>query len=109
MESEFWLLCYGSPGKGQLDVLPNNIIGTPAVFKHHPFCLIDFKEQAYIQKQAAQRVAKHIPTCGAEFFMDFASMHASTDDYKCPNKSTNCILTSYNGHTAHLIIVDSAS
>ena len=63
----------------------------------------------YIQKQAAKHVAKRFPTCGAEFFMDFAFMQASTDDYKRPNKSTDCIVTSYDGHSPHLIIVDSAS
>jgi hypothetical protein len=41
--------------------------------------------------------------------MDFAFMRASTDDYKCPNKSTDRIITSYDGHAAHLIIVNSAS
>ncbi len=41
--------------------------------------------------------------------MDFAFMQALTDDYKCPNKSTDCIITSYDSHAAHLLIVDSAS
>jgi hypothetical protein len=41
--------------------------------------------------------------------MDFAFMWALTDNYKHPDKSTDCIVTSYNGHTAHLLIVDSAS
>jgi hypothetical protein len=102
VESKVLLLCYGFPGKGQLDVLPSNVIGMPAVFEYHPFCLIDFKEQAYIWKQAAQRVAKRIPTCGAKFFMEFAFMHASTVSYKRPNKSTDCIVISYDGHTVHL-------
>jgi hypothetical protein len=63
----------------------------------------------YIRKQAAQRNAERIPTCGAKFFMDFAFMRALTDDYKCPDKPTDCIVTSYDGHAAHLLIVDSAS
>ena len=74
IESEVWMLRFGSPGKHQLDVLPSHVIGTPPVFEYHPFQSIDFKEQAYIQKQAAQRTAERIPTCGAEFFMDFAFM-----------------------------------
>jgi hypothetical protein len=109
VESEVWLLCLGSPGKGHLDILPGNITGTPAVSEYHLFQSIDFKEQAYIWKQAAQCIAERIPTCRAEFFMDFAFMQASTDDYKRPNKSTDCIITSYNGQAAHLFIVDSAS
>jgi len=48
VESEVWLTRLGSPGEGQLDLLPGHVIGTPPVFEYHPFCLIDFKEQAYI-------------------------------------------------------------
>ena len=70
---------------------------------------IDFKEQAYIRKQAARRTAERLPTCGAEFFMDFAFMRSSTDDYKHPNKATDRIVTSYDGHSSHLIVVDGAS
>ena len=36
-------------------------------------------------------------------------MRSSTDDYKRPNKATDCIVTSYDGHSSHLIIVDGAS
>jgi hypothetical protein len=68
------MLRFGSPGEHQLDVLPQHVVGTPSVFKYHPFWFIDFKEQAYIRKQAAQRKAERIPTCGAEFFMDFGFM-----------------------------------
>ncbi len=37
VESEVWLLRLGSPGEGQLEVLPGNVTGTPAVFEYHPF------------------------------------------------------------------------
>jgi hypothetical protein len=50
VELEVWLLRFGSPGEHQLDVLPSNVVGTPATFEYHPFCSIDFKEQAYIRK-----------------------------------------------------------
>ncbi len=86
IESELWMLNFGSPGEHQFDVLPLHVIGTPNIFEYHLFCYIDFKEQAYIRKQAAQRTAERIPTCGAEFFMDFGFMRSSTDDYRCPNK-----------------------
>jgi hypothetical protein len=109
IESEVWMLRFGSPGKHQLDVLPTHIIGTPPVFEYHPFQSIDFKEQAYIQKQAAQRTAERIPMCGAEFFMDFSFMQSSTEDYKHPNKATDCVVTSYDGRMSHLIIVNGAS
>ena len=41
--------------------------------------------------------------------MDFGFMRASTSDYKRPNKHTTRVVTSYNGYSSHLIIVDSAS
>ena len=61
VESEVWLLCLGSPGVHQLDVLPGNVTGLPLVFEYHPFRFIDFKEQAWIWKQAAQRSAVRTP------------------------------------------------
>jgi hypothetical protein len=81
----------------------------PAVFEYYPFQSIEFKEQPYIRKQASQRNAERIPTCSAKFFMDFAFMRAAIDNYKRPDKSTDCIVTSYNSHAAHLLIVNSAS
>ena len=36
-------------------------------------------------------------------------MRSSTDDYKRPNKATDRIVTSYDGHSSHLIVVDGAS
>ena len=60
LESEVWLLRLGSPGVTQLDVLPQNVTGLLSTFEYHPFRSIDFKEQAYIRKQAAQRVAERI-------------------------------------------------
>jgi hypothetical protein len=47
--------------------------------------------------------------CGAEFYMDFGFMRSSTEDYKCPNKATDRVVTLYDGYSAHLVIVDSAS
>ncbi len=66
MESEVWLLCLGSPGVHQLDVLPGNVTGLPLVFEYHPFRFIDFKEQARISKQAAQRSAVRTTDCGLQ-------------------------------------------
>jgi hypothetical protein len=57
VESEVWLLRLGSPRVHQLDVLPGNVTGLPQVFEYHLFRFIDFKEQAQIQKQAAQCLA----------------------------------------------------
>ena len=110
VESEVWILQFGSLGKHQLDVLSQNDIGTPPVFEYHPFCYIDFKEQAYIQKQAAhQWMAERIPTCCAEFYMDFGFMQSSSEDYKRSNKATDRVVMSYDGYSSHLVIVDGAS
>jgi hypothetical protein len=63
LESKVWLLRLGSPGVQQLDVLPQNATGIPAVFEYHPFCFVNFKEQARIWKQAAQRSAIRTTNC----------------------------------------------
>ena len=81
VESEVWLLCLGSPGVHQLDVLPSNVTGLTLVFECHPFCFVNFKEQARIRKQAAQRSAVHTTDCRRCFYMDFGFMQASTSDY----------------------------
>jgi hypothetical protein len=109
VESEVWALWFGSPGEQQLNVLPQHVIGTPPVFEFHLFWLIDFKEQAYIWKQPAGKSTKRIATRGTEFFMDVGFLRASADNYCRPNRNTDRIVTSYDGHCAYLVIVDSAS
>jgi hypothetical protein len=109
VESKVWALQFGSLGEGQLDALPWHVGGMPSVFEYRPFRFVDFKEQAYICKQLARCTAEHIPGCGSEFSMDFGFMQASIEDYKQPNKALNCIVKSYNGHWAYLLIVDSES
>jgi hypothetical protein len=110
VESKVWALHFGSPGEGQLDILPQHVKGMPPVFKYHPFWFIDFKEQAYIRKQPAKRTAERIPGCGSKFFMDFGFMQASTEDYKCPNKkATNRIVCLYDGYCTYLLIVNDKS
>jgi hypothetical protein len=101
-----WALRFGSPGEHQLDVLPKHVDGMLPVLEYHPFCLIDFKEWAYIRKQPAGTMAACIPTRGSEFFMDFGFMWASADNYRQPNKSTNHIVMSYDGYCTYLLIID---
>ncbi len=60
VKSEVFVLCFGSPGEHQLNVLPRHVLGTPPVFEYHPFCSIDFKEQAYIRKQPAGKTAERV-------------------------------------------------
>jgi hypothetical protein len=57
-ESELWIVQLGCPGEMQLDMLPGNVTGIPSHFEYHPFCYMDFKEQARIWKQAAQQLAE---------------------------------------------------
>jgi hypothetical protein len=41
--------------------------------------------------------------------MDFGFMRSSSKDYKRPNKVTDRVVTSYDGYSSHLVIVDGAS
>jgi hypothetical protein len=47
IESELWLLQFGSPCESQLNTQPSRVTGLPSKFEWHPFRYIDFKEQAY--------------------------------------------------------------
>jgi hypothetical protein len=109
LESKVWLLCLGFPGVQQLDVLPQNATGIPAVFEYHPFCCVDFKEQACIRKQAAQRSAVQTTDCCQRFYMDFGFMHASTLDYSHCDKTKDHVVLLYDGFLSYLLIVDAAS
>jgi hypothetical protein len=72
----------------------------------HPFHYTDFKEQAYICKQPANKSADWLKDCGTEFFMDFGFMRASTSNYRRPNKDSDRVILSYDGYTLYLLIVD---
>jgi hypothetical protein len=102
-------LRFGSPGEHQLDILPSHVDGTPPCFKYHPSRSINFKEQAYIRKQPAHKLAERIPGCGSDFFMDFGFLCASSEEYKQPNKALDQIIRSSDGYCTYLLIVDSAS
>ena len=97
LESEVWLLCLGSLGVTQLDILPQNATGLPATFEYHPFRFIVFKEQAQIRKQAVQRSAVRTPECRRRFYMGFGFMRASTLDYTRGDKSKDRVVFSYDG------------
>ncbi len=101
-----WLLRLGSQGVHQLDILPGNVTGLPPVFEYHPFRFIDFKEQARIWKQAAQRLAVCTTDCRRRYYMDFGFMRASTSDYSCPQKGKDTVVCSYAGFTSYLLIID---
>jgi len=81
----------------------------PKDLHSHPFRYADFKEQAYIRKQPANKSADCLEECGSEFFMDFGFMRASNEDYKRPNKMSDRVILSYDGYSSYLLIVDRAS
>ena len=109
LESELWLLRLGSPGVTQLDRLPGNATGIPAEFDHHPFRFIDFKAQAQIRKQAAQRSAVRTSERRHRYYMDFGFMRASASDFGKRSKKTDRVVFSYDGYSSYLLIVDEAS
>jgi hypothetical protein len=109
LESKLWLLRLGSPGVSQLDRLPADATGISSVFEHHPFCFIDFKAQAGIRKQAAQRSAVRTIEWKQRFYMDFGFMRASTSNLSHADKSKDCMEFSYNGFSSYLLMVDEAS
>jgi hypothetical protein len=80
------MLRLGSPGEQQLNLLPGNVMGIPHGFHYHPFWFIDWKEEARVQKQAAQQSAERTTECKRRFYMDFGFMRASTSNFLKPNK-----------------------
>jgi len=103
------MLRFGSPGEQQLDLLPGNVTGIPPGFHCHPFRFIDWKEEARIQKQAAQWSAEQTTDCKRRFYMDFGFMRASTSNFTTPTKKDDRVVLSYNGFSSYLRIVDEAS
>ncbi len=97
VESEVWLLCLGSPGVHQLDLLPGHVIIIPLDFRYHPFHYINHKEQASLKKQPAQRSAVCTSECKRHFYMDFGFMRLSMSNYARPNKYSDWVVSSYDG------------
>ena len=108
-ERELWMVRLGSPGEDLLDMLPGNVTGIPSEFHYHPFRFIDFKEQARIRKQAAQRTAVRTGDAGRRYYMDFGFMRASSLDYRKPNPKTDRVVQSWDEYSSFLLIVDEAS
>jgi hypothetical protein len=109
VESEVWLLRLGSPGVHQLNLFPGCITRIPSTFHHHPFHYVDHKEQASIKKRPAQPSLIRTSECKCCFYMNFGFMRASTTDYAQPNKSSERVMSSYDGYTLYLLIIDEAS
>jgi hypothetical protein len=99
LESELSAACLGHCGKDQLHSLANRADGLPNSFEFHPFCHIDWKEQARIHKRAARCIAQKVNNVGARFYMDFGFIRASSIDYRCPNINSNPVVVSYDRYS----------
>ena len=62
-----------------------------------------------MQKQAAGRAVARTTEIGRRFYMDFSFMRASSSDYSIPNKKLDRVVTSWDGYSSYLLIVDEAS
>jgi hypothetical protein len=62
-----------------------------------------------IKKQPAQRSAVRTLECKRRFYMDFSFMRSSMSDYTRPNRSTDRVISSYDGYTSYLLIIDEVS
>jgi hypothetical protein len=103
------MLRLGLPGKDQLDLLPGNVTGVPPGFHYHPFCFLDWKEEARIQKQAALGTAKRTREIKCRYYMDFGFKRASTSNFSQPSKKHDRVVLSYNGYLSYLLIIDKVS
>jgi hypothetical protein len=109
VESKVWLLRLGSPGVHQLDLLPGCVTRIPSTFRFHPFHYINRKEQASIKKLPAQPSLVCTSEWKRRFYMNSGFMRASTTDYTHPNKLTDRVVSSYDGYTSYLFVIDEAS
>jgi hypothetical protein len=103
------MLCLGSPGENQLDLLTENVTSIPPGFHYHLFCFIDWKEEARVQKQAAGKSTKYTTDVGRRFYMDFGFMQASSLDCSRPNKKHDWIIVSWDRYSSYLLVVNEAS
>jgi hypothetical protein len=108
-ESELWMLCLGSPGEDQLDLLTGNVTGILSGFHYYSFCFIDWKEEARVQKKAVGKSAECTTDVGRQFYMDFGFMRALPSDYSRPNKKHDRVIDSWDGYSSYLLVVDEAS
>ncbi len=107
-ESKVWMLWLASPGKDQLNLMPGRILGIPPSFQYHQFHFIDWKEEARIQKQAANYSAEQTNESKRRFYMDFGFMRASMSQFGRPNKTQDQVVLSFDNFTSYLLTIDEA-
>jgi hypothetical protein len=108
LEADLWQARLGHCSDWQLKVLPMSADGLPSRFYPHPFASYDHYNQARIRKRPATR-GKHpsrAVTRQQRFYMDFGYLRASTFDFSRPDKSSDRVVTSFDGYNSYLLIID---
>ena len=100
-ELELWMLQLGSPGEDQLDFLPGKVTGIPPSFHYHPFWYIDWKEEAWVQKQAAGKSMEWMTDRCRQFYMDFEFTCALLSDHSKPSKTKDRVIDSWDGYSSY--------
>lgn len=90
LESKTLALRLEGCNEQQLRELPQHVIGVPRELEFHPFCFIDYKEQAQIQKQLVGHNPTAISEHRCQFRMDFGFFRASTEGFMTPNLNYQC-------------------
>lgn len=109
LEHLLWSSRLAFPSDAQMDVITDHAEGLPSKFAPHPFAAIDVKLQATVSKQPAGKKPSRVSEAGQRFYMDFAFMRASADDYGRRSKEKDRVIRSFDGYTSHLVIVDEVS
>jgi hypothetical protein len=84
-------------------------MGILSNLQYHPFHFIDWREEAGIQKQAAQHSAEQTTEAQRRYYMDFGFMRASTSHYNRPGATSKQVVHFWDGYLSYLLIVDKAT
>jgi hypothetical protein len=100
---------FGIPWGGSIGPYAQQCHWHSTQFPIHLFQFLDWKEEAWVQKQVAAKLAERTLDIRRRFYMDFGFMRASSLDYKRPNKGTDRVIASWDGYSSYLLVVDEAS
>jgi hypothetical protein len=107
--AELWEAFLGHCEEWQLQVIPQHATGLPTSFQAHPMRYIDHKVQACIRKRCSCKTASKATKPRQCFYVNFGFMQASTSNYSKPNPEIDRIVTSVDGFTSYLLVVDKFS
>ena len=106
LEAELWAARLGFCSEWQLDVIADNVTGTPAKFAPHPFRDIAWLNQARIRKKQVGSDPSRVARAGERFYADFGFVRSSTMDYTQPSPEKDRVVQSFDGFNSYLIIAD---